>query len=343
VERNEREDIKSNAMMSDPKVTVLMAVYNAADYLNESIDSLLRQTMVEPFQIVCVDDGSTDTSLSILHDYERKDRRIEVIHLDKNSGQAHARNVGLKQARGQYICMLDADDWFSDDALQKAVEVMESRDDMDSVLFEVSNEWPSHAEIYALPPFVTLTGDEAFRMSLTWKIHGLYMVRASIHQLYPYDETCLLYSDDNTTRVHYLSSRVVGRCTGIYHYRQHQSSATHSLSVRRFDYLRANESMKRQLVEAHVTEDVIKIYENHRWLNLIDVYMFYFVHGHQLKRSERLYGRGELHRVWKNIDRSLLSKNAIHKFGYMPMPVWWLFRVQEWVYFSLRGLLGRNN
>lgn len=323
-------------------VTVLMAVYNAEAFLCESLDSLLAQTILERLQIVCVDDASTDGSLQILQNYASLFPQIEVIALDENHGQAYARNQALRKARGRYVCMLDADDSYSPDALQQAVAVFEQEEQTDCVLFEVSMDWPDHSERYPMPTSVTFSGQEAFRMSLTWQIHGIYMVRADIHHRYPYDDACRLYSDDNTTRMHYLASRQVGRCGGVYHYRQHSASATHQTSVLRFDYLRANESMKRQLMEVGAPSDVLALYENHRWLNLVDVYMFYFVHGRELPPADRSYGLSELHRVWQTIDRGLLSPQTTRKLGYRPMPRWWLFRLQEWVYFTLRGLVGKN-
>ena len=339
------------------KVTVLMAVYNSEAFLKESIDSLLGQTMKE-IQVVCVDDASTDGSLAILNGYAQRDSRVEVIHLVENKGQAHARNVGLRHARGEYVCMLDADDSFSPDALSEAVKVMEQENTIDCVLFDVSMDWPQRSELYSMPVFhlpeannlsqetsvenPTISGEEAFQLSLTWKIHGLYLVKNNIHQKYPYDETCRLYSDDNTTRMHYLASRRVGHCKGIYHYRQHGESMTHKVSVRKFDYLRANESMKQTMTDVDVSLEMMKLYENHRWLNLIGVYMFYYVHGKELEKDERQYGLKELFRTWQNIDRSLLSRETINKFGYRPMRYWWAFRVQEWLYFTLRGLLGKN-
>lgn len=324
-----------------PKVTVLVAVYNAASYLRTCLDSLQRQTMRD-FQAVCIDDCSADGSLDILIDYSRRDPRFEIIGLDANHGQAYARNQGLKQARGEYVCMLDADDWFSPDALQQAVDVFERYDDTDSVLFDCMIEHASHTEHYDMPEFESLTGLEAFRMSLTWQIHGLYMVRRAIHWQYPYDDTCRLYSDDNTTRLHFMSSRRVRRCAGIYHYLQHEQSSTHVVSVRRFDYLRANESMRATLLRLHVDRDILALYENHRWLNFVGVYMFYFVHGRELSAEDRKYGLRELYRVWHNVDRSLLNKENNRKFGYSPMPTWSLFRLQEWLYFTLRGFLGKN-
>ena len=324
-----------------PKVTVLVAVYNASQFLRCCLDSLRAQTLAD-FQAVCVDDCSTDDSLALLRDYSQADPRIEVVHLSENRGQAHARNEGLALARGEYICMLDADDWLSADALERAVEVFEHQNDMDSVLFEVSMDGEDRSYLYPLPSFRQLSGDEAFRLSLTWQLHGLYMVRADIHRRIPYDETCRLYSDDNTTRLHYLASRRVGRCSGVYHYRQHAASATHAVSVRRFDYLRANESMCQSLLRMQAAPEVVAVYENHRWLNVVGVYLFYYLHGRELSPEERRYGLQELHRAWQSIDRSLLSPRQTRKLGYRPMSRWWLFRAEEWLYFSLRALLGRN-
>lgn len=322
------------------KVTVLVSVYNAEQWLQQCLDSLVSQTLAD-FQVVCVDDASTDGSLAILHDYASRDTRFEVIHLETNSGQAHARNVALEHAKGEYTCFLDADDWLSLNALQLMVEAFDEQ--TDCVLLDLVRCHESYEEHYPMPSFDRLSGKEAFRLSLTWKIHGVYGVRTSIHLRYPYDETCRSYSDDNTTRIHYLCSRQIRCCQGVYYYRQHAASVTHQVSVRRFDYLRANESMRRQLLELHVDEESLAVYENHRWLNLIDVYMFYHVHGSQLTSEERQFGLQELHRVWMTIDRKALDKKTIAKFGYRPCCSWRLFRLQEWLYFTLRGLFGKNH
>ena len=327
---------------SSPKVTVLVAVYNAEPFLDDCLRSLLSQTL-RRLQVVCVDDASTDGSLRLLNDYAQRDARVDVVHLSENRGQAHARNEGLRMARGEYVCMLDADDWFAPDALERAVEVMEAHADTDCVLFDVVMHYDDHEALYSMPAFTKrLTGKEAFRLSLDWQLHGLYMVRADIHQRHPYDETCRLYSDDNTTRLHYLASRQVDRCAGRYYYRQHSTSATHGVTVRRFDYLRANESMRRQMLRMGVGESLINEYENHRWLNLVGVYMFYHLHARQLTSAERRYGLSELHRIWSTIDRRALRPATIAKFGYRPCGSWGLFRLQEWLYFTLRGWVGRN-
>ena len=322
-----------------PKVSVLVAVYNAEPFLPTCLDSLIGQSHRD-IQIICTDDASTDNSLKILNDYAVRDNRIEVIHLAENSGQAHARNCGLQRADGDIICMLDADDWLSADALERLVGAFDAQ--TDCVLFDLVFHYTDHETPYPMPCFERLTGGEAFKLSLTWQIHGLYGIRAAIHKQHPYDETCRSYSDDNTTRIHYLHSRQVRCCTGVYHYRQHNASVTHRVSAHRFDYLRANESMRRQMQALRVGDALLAEYENHRWLNLVDVYMFYHVHGRELTKAEREHGLHELRHVWETIDRQVLNKKTTAKFGYRPCCSWHVFRLQEWLYFSLRGLLGKN-
>lgn len=326
------------------KVSVLVAVYNSENYIRECIDSLISQTLHD-IQIIAIDDCSSDNSLHILNEYAANDDRIRVITLSKNGGQAHARNVGLKIADGDFICMVDSDDWLSDDALQKAVDTFENNSLCDCVLFKLVKYYQAdgHTENYNITTKDVLGGSEAFEASLTWKIHGLYIVRASIHKQYPYDETALLFSDDNTTRLHYLHSREVRFCDGIYYYRQHKESATHAISLLRFDYLIANESMKIMMVDEKVSDYLIDIYENHRWLNVVDLYFFYYCHRHELSPADRTKGLSIIHEAWGGIECRRLQNNIRYRFGHIPFKMsWTLFRIEEEIYFFLRGLVGRN-
>lgn len=323
------------------KVTVLMAAYNAGEFIARGLDSLARQTHTD-IEVICIDDASTDNTPDILDGYAARDCRFHTIHLPENGGQAHARNAGLAVATGEYVCMLDADDWLSPNAIELAVAEFHKCGDTDCVLFDVVMEHGTRSEHYPMPDFTTLHGEEAFRLSLTWRIHGIYMTRAEIHKRYPYDESCRLYSDDNTTRLHYLASRKVGRCGGQYHYLQHGQSATHAVSAKRFDRLRADVSMKKQMETMGVDNEVIAGYESQRWLNLIDAYMFYHCHGKELTPNERAFGMAEMEKAWRDIDRAALPTSLSRKPGHWPMPTWRLFLMQEWAYFTLRDAFGRN-
>jgi glycosyltransferase involved in cell wall biosynthesis len=92
-----------------PKVSVIIPVYNVEAYLRECLDSILAQDLSD-IEIICVNDGSIDNSLSILQHYASQDERIIIIS-QENSGAASARNNGLKKARGEYIFIPDSDDY----------------------------------------------------------------------------------------------------------------------------------------------------------------------------------------------------------------------------------------
>lgn len=324
-----------------PKISILVAVYNTAAYLSQCLDSLLSQTLKD-IEVICVDDASTDNSLDLLHQYAEKDNRVKVFALKENCGQAHARNVGLSHATGDYIGFVDSDDWLSQDALEKVCESF--RDDVDSVLFRLLYTYTDGSmKDYQMSPFTTMTGDEAFRASLTWQIHGCYVVRNSIHKAHPYDESQRAYSDDNTTRIHYYYSRKVAFCEGVYYYRQQPVSVTRSVTVRRFDYLVANESMRRQLLTLGASDENLCCYETIRWLNLVGVYMFYYLHRNELSEADRQHGLSVMHHVWQTINLKQVSPSIKRKFGYIPLRFSWsIFCLQEEVYFWLRGIVGRN-
>lgn len=94
-----------------PKVSIVLPVYNGEDCLEETLSSILNQTLVD-FELICVDDGSTDSAPDILAKAASQDSRINVIH-QENGGPGTARNNGLDHATGDYVCMLDADDIYS--------------------------------------------------------------------------------------------------------------------------------------------------------------------------------------------------------------------------------------
>ena len=102
-----------------PKVSVIVPVYNVEPYLGQCLDTILLQTL-QDIEVICVDDGSTDGSLSILQTYAMFDDRLKVIH-QENAGAAAARNRGLKEATGEFISVLDSDDFFEENMFEEMV------------------------------------------------------------------------------------------------------------------------------------------------------------------------------------------------------------------------------
>ena len=122
--------------MSNIKVSVIVPVFNVEAYLNESLDSILNQTLND-IEIICINDGSTDNSLNILETYAKKDKRIKIIS-KKNEGQGVARNVGLDDAQGEYISFVDSDDFIKKDMLEKLYNKAENNN-LDLVMCKVSS------------------------------------------------------------------------------------------------------------------------------------------------------------------------------------------------------------
>ncbi|WP_353067119.1 glycosyltransferase family 2 protein [Arcanobacterium hippocoleae] len=98
-----------------PLVSVLVPCYNTEKYLKECIDSILSQSLTN-IEIICINDGSTDTTQQILEEYAKQDSRLTVINKE-NSGYGAAMNCGLAAAKGEYIAILESDDFMEPDAL----------------------------------------------------------------------------------------------------------------------------------------------------------------------------------------------------------------------------------
>ena len=92
----------------NPKISLIIPVYNVELYLRKSLDSAINQTFKD-VEIIAVNDGSTDSSYEILKEYKSKYNNIKVISI-KNSGLSNARNVGIRESKGEYLAFLDSDD-----------------------------------------------------------------------------------------------------------------------------------------------------------------------------------------------------------------------------------------
>ena len=329
------------------KVSVLIAVYNSEKYLAKCLDSVCSQSL-QDIQIICIDDCSTDSSLELLQQYAQKDKRICIIHLTENCGQAVARNKGLQIANGEYIMMLDSDDWLAHDSIERVYKSITSNEDIDCALFDLVYY---HQDLQQMERYLNRTketsfsGEEAFILSLDWSLHGLYMIRSSIHHAYPYDTSCRLYSDDNTTRQHYLHSRRVILSDGKYYYRRHTESMTTRISIRRFDYMEANLSMKRTLLtevaKGNIThqEVILNKYETHRWLNVVDSYLLYHYNKKLFSLEEQQKIEHRIASMLPTIERHRISPSIRFKFGYFPFRSYKMFAFVENCYFNLRKLL----
>lgn len=114
-----------------PKISIIVPVYNVELYLNDCINSILKQTY-KNFEVLLINDGSTDSSSKICNELASIDNRIRVFHKE-NQGVSSARNLGLKEAKGEWICFVDSDDWIDHNTLENILP--KENNDIDFVQF----------------------------------------------------------------------------------------------------------------------------------------------------------------------------------------------------------------
>ena len=112
--------------LKEELVSVIIPLYNSAQYITPTLESVLNQTF-QNFEIILVDDCSKDNTEEVIRQFAEKDERIKYFRQDKNQGAAVARNRGMDEAQGRYIALLDSDDLWTADKLEKQMAIIRSQ------------------------------------------------------------------------------------------------------------------------------------------------------------------------------------------------------------------------
>lgn len=224
------------AMTEMPMISILMAVYNTEEFLPAAIDSVIDQTFGK-WELICINDGSTDDSLHLLHQYEAKDPRIIVIDRPHCGINASTRNAGLAVARGHYIAMLDSDDLIEPTYLDKLIARQQQT--QAEIVISSMHYWDykncivsrSLTGVYGDTSKI-LSGREAFALSLHWQIGGIGLHRADTLKEIKYYE--IVWGDEYTARLCFLKADIVAFGDAIYYYRDNPNSDTRRFSYKRF-------------------------------------------------------------------------------------------------------------
>ena len=236
--------------MTSPTVSVLLPVYNAQDYLRESIDSILNQSFTD-FELIIMNDGSTDGSKEIIDSYS--DSRIKVVH-QENAGLPVTLNRAIALAKGQYLARQDADDVSLPERLERQVDLMRQGIDICGCDFDIIDATGQLTQKIIVPHT-----DQMMIITLACTVpfaHGSVMLRKSFlekHSLY-YDESVVTEDYDLWCRI-FQTGGVFGNVPeSLFHYRQ----LTQSLSkVTAKPALENTRKLRRTFVKNHL--DLIKL------------------------------------------------------------------------------------
>ena len=207
-------------MQANPKISVIVPVYNVEKFLPRCLDSLLAQTFPD-FEILLIDDGSKDRSGDICDKYALKDQRIRVFHKE-NGGVASARQLGVDEARGEYSIHADGDDWVEPDMLQcfydKAKETNADIVIADYYL-QINNQ-----QIYKLQKMKSNNPIEVLKDILEDRVFGALWHKLIRHSLYKKYNVRFIpeinYCEDVLIFIQLLQKKVsvVHLSLGFYHY-----------------------------------------------------------------------------------------------------------------------------
>ncbi len=227
--------------MSVPAISIIIPVYNVEPYLARCLNSVLSQSFTD-FEILLIDDGSTDASGKICDEYASRDERIRVFHKE-NGGVSSARNVGLKEAKGEWIYFVDADDEVLPDGLQALVDGI--RDDVDVVMGGLEKCDENGDVIYEMekgPEFLSRKDGILINYGASkvcngnWGWMTIRLFRNSIiRKNHLFFDSDVVYNEDELFVVRYLCScRGITRYINTSVYRYYESASSVMESTKRY-------------------------------------------------------------------------------------------------------------
>ncbi len=215
---------------TQPKISIVVCTYNTAAYLEQCLDSILSQQLQE-WEVILVDDGSTDQTPAICDRYAHQDERIRVIH-KANSGPSDSRNMAISLARADIISFVDSDDWIEPDMLSTAYETMTSND-TDIAIISFSRDFRKKIQYRHLGEHPSMPIEEAQRLLLSQHLQSYICNKVFRRQLLVEPMPVGRFFEDHAVIYKWFSHArrvsIIDKC--LYHYRQRQSSTSYNKNM----------------------------------------------------------------------------------------------------------------
>lgn len=221
-------------MNNYPLISLIIPCYNAKQTLGKCLDSVIRQSYSN-LEIIIIDDGSTDETSTIYEDFQTRDKRIKVFKQD-NSGVSKARNKGIKEATGEYICFVDSDDWVESEYCSELYHLL-INDNADIAIVEASYEDENGDIVFdkTVSEEKVLDGRRALALLLEDQVIQSHpwgkLYKISFFKNVDFPENLKCFEDYSTLfKIFDKALKVVRSNEKLYHYIQHNDSLSHNLS-----------------------------------------------------------------------------------------------------------------
>lgn len=236
-------------------ISVIVPAYNAENYVEECLASILAQTYSD-FELIIIDDGSTDSTGDICDRFQKTDSRVNVVH-QKNAGVSQSRNNGIRLSKGEFVCFVDADDWIEPSYLQSFMDVMEDRQPDLLLQGLVEHEGTKPIRSVSFQPCIYSNMEDFMR-------DGLHLFRGPYCKLFKKSIICMYaltfppqisYGEDSIFYLSYLlhCREIQTLPSSFYCYRKNVSNSLSSCThapQQMLDFLEMNEALYRQLRES---------------------------------------------------------------------------------------------
>jgi len=321
---------------SAPLVTVIMPCYNSQAYIKRTIQSLSNQTY-KNIHILCINDGSTDSTLEILDELANSEPRLQIVS-KPNQGIEYALKDGIEYLKGDFTFLMGHDDTLSENALELAVSEFNTNSDLDAVRLCLRRLYPDASKNYDQTDDRILTGEQAFLDTVpAWKIHTLCLWRTDIFSRILSVECGGSFNfDELATRSLFLHCKYVGYCAGIYNYYQNETSATNRISIKSTQIVYTDKQIRILLLENNLYEKVALEFEQYALNNIIRSTLLIYKLS-PLPTHER-------RKAFINISSAfaaLQKKHTLASFGY-PKRIFWSVILSSFSFFLVYIKLHRT-
>lgn len=336
---------------SDISISVLIPIYNGAEYLANSIGSVITQTFTN-WELIALDDGSSDNSYELLQQMAHNEPRIHLYNKKNDPTGNVARNIALmcKWAKGEYAFYMSQDDMLSPDCLEllykRATEIDADIVLPDMLLRYANNHhdtWPC-----SYPPkkdhSLVLSPLEAFYLAADFSINGFGLVRMPL-MADEHSDTRYYDSDEYNTRMQFLHANKVAFAPGTFYYYQGNPNAiTHRFSMRRFQRLQTGMMLYDTYCKVFTDKQHrLKIMTELMHFYL-DTTMLFYMHHDEMSATERkealtLFKTFEQHINFRGYNKQIFSQlNTYERLFALPYYIFGTTRHTAWLYRLIHGL-----
>lgn len=309
-------------MTNNPRFSVVLAGYQTAPYLPKALDSVARQSFTD-FEVICYVEESTDDSLAICRARAQTDARFKVVSAPKSGAVATTRNYGIDHATGEYLVVLDGDDWIAEDMLSKLATKLDTVGNVDVLAFAAVTTTSNDVDFKTAPRLTNFRPSDANDV-----FPGLEAIRRAgrnggqMHNFTPLNayrieflrksgirqtDGLLMEDLESTPRIWFAAKKFAYLDESLYVYRRRPNSLTTESSARLVTHLAQQVRSLVAFATAHsVPADILSIWSN-QWLSVLYWFMYHPVSSRKFYDSDR---KQALQILFKNNGKKALGHLA---------------------------------